>query len=128
MSPVCRITRRRVKERSCLCRIINLLCSRADFILKHPLILRRLPRNKSVLMMQAVVCFCQATAVCSFNAFSRRNSKPTRAVFHCTLLNPWSCRGASDTPNFLFQHTSSLPLRQHTLTFVCLWRAYLTCI
>jgi len=117
VSAVCRMTRRRVKERSCLCRIIYLLCMRAAFTLKHPLILRRWSRNKCVLMMQAVVCFCQATAIGSFLAYSRRNSKRTRAVSHWKLLNPCSHRVASGTPNFLFQHISFLPLRQHTLRF-----------
>ena len=73
-----------MKERSCLCLIICLLCIRADFILKHPFILRRLSRNKSVLMMQAVVCFSQATAVGSFNAYSRSNSRRIAAVSHCS--------------------------------------------
>jgi hypothetical protein len=57
------------------------------------------------------------TADGSFNAYSINNLKRTTAVSHCTLLNPCSCRGASDIPNFLFQQTSFLPLRQHTLRF-----------
>lgn len=65
------------------------------------------------------------TAVGSFLACSRGNSKRSRAVSHCTLLNPCSCRGASGTPNFLFQHISFLPLCQHPLSFSLLMASLL---
>lgn len=67
--------------------------------------------------MQAVVRFCQVTAVGTFLAYSRGNSKRTRAVSHCTLLNHRSYRGSSGTPNFLFEHISFLPLCQHALRY-----------
>jgi hypothetical protein len=99
------------------------LCIRAGCIMKHPLNITT--RNKSVLMMRVCsgVLLSGCTADGSFRAYSRSNLSRTKALSlslslsNCTLLNPCSCRGVSGNRNFLFQQTSFLPLRQHTLRF-----------